>query len=273
MSLLDPIALAFGHFGVSKEHVREDLATARHWAASVKAASPKIYSQVVENVRQRLPLAHNDPRLDPEYQEPPLPVELDPTVVQAIEQMPAFISNRVDYLLIALGLKSATTGLLQGESVPDDGRTPPPVSENALAANRAAFEQAGLSWIEAPDDTPMRQLGNKQTSMHHFFVARTPEEAAALQREGTRVGWLLRGFPETAIEAYKAPLGRNIEDKEIAPVVKAFVQFPLSADHWREEVEIPARWAAVVARVSPKLFLEYMRFNGVLPAPASRPGR
>jgi hypothetical protein len=75
---------------------------------------------------------------------------------------------------------------------------------------------------------------------------------------------LCYGYPETAINAYgndeksmpRRDLPSEIKAKEFYP----FIEFFPSKDNWREEIKTAENRAAVVKRISPKLFEEYSEY-------------
>ena len=98
------------------------------------------------------------------------------------------------------------------------------------------------------------------TIAEKYFHTQAPTEIAP---EDHRTLGRLFGFPQTAIDAFvrdgwkccigKMDLPQEVQDQDYA----LFLQFALSKDNWRNEIETAQRWYEALLKYAPAILKEY----------------
>ncbi len=178
--------------------------------------------------------------------------------VEKIEGLPLVDFDKVDIMLILKNLKQATYVKIYSDRKKD-------------------FEQSlkdlGLVGLLGKKE----KLPNSKKTAQEFYIARTEDVAkrieTALQTFNDAELGVLSGYPPSAIEnfekikkltgsekeVYESLKGLLIEVSELPEDIRqedylSFVNFRLSRDNFRQELEVVRGWAEEIKRLDPALF-------------------
>jgi hypothetical protein len=213
-------------------------------------------------------------------------VELSPSgeAIQRLEQFKIHPHQKVDILLVELGVKPATTlhinsrVWLPGEPVGtidevqfnrymeavrdaglciavSAGRLVNPAQEVTSGTDGQVMMGSDRDW------QALIQQGQQQIR-RKLYIARSPEDLElvrlANERNDAKLYGQAYGFPATAVEAYAR--GEAISPDEIVGMsadVRAFAQYGFSgSDSSSDEIAVAHSWHDVVRAASPKIYQE-----------------
>lgn len=194
------------------------------------------------------------------FPQPTNPLEAEKALIEKVERLDCYDSEKVDLLLVYKGLKRASEVTLLKYF---EEKTPEEQREKARKEFISICDDMQLVWeqfqntIEGYEDTI------------NFFVAKTRADLTAISsadykdNENSLDTGLILGYPRTAVEAYVrgqenlipiAEIGQFIPEELSKKDFMAFVTFRLSKEHWREELETAKSFADCIQKIDPALY-------------------
>lgn len=184
-----------------------------------------------------------------------------------LEELPFSDDYRADVILAAAKLKRAAElpVKLPLESTPDE-------RERIVRRTQQVLHTIGLRTARGDRVRTPHMYGEGPV----LFAARTQNDAEALAEldikraaegdtlENMRAEGEFYGYPKTSVEAYCKAETENahdllLRDQELPNEIKEqglrpFLNFRLSKQHWREELETVRTWAETIKQRAPKLY-------------------
>ncbi|MBD3244778.1 MAG: methyltransferase domain-containing protein [Candidatus Moranbacteria bacterium] len=215
--------------------------------------------------------------------------KITPEQIKAIEDMPVEPWEKVELLLVKLGIKKATDFDLVSAGWSESlGEPKDEIDFNQLKMIEKSLDKLGLVYEIMPTKVENFKLYNTyklaediteedgesyKWKKKQIRLAGDKENLLRLNKainkgDDEALGELY-AFPETAIEAYKkTEEGDNclLSFEELPEDVRNqewinFLTFRLSKDNWKNEIETVKKWARVVKEKSPKIYKEYLDFK------------
>lgn len=212
--------------------------------------------------------------------------ELDPAVVEGLENLNVYPDFKAELLLVMLGKKPATdyrfSSRIWLEGQPEETEIHDTQTYQELV-NRLG--QSGLAYRVSPDEiidpiqyllsgtdgAIMRQddeydfeavLAQHQRELRRVvWIGRTPEDVDRMEQaykaNDAKLLGQAYGFPDTAIQAYLAqnPIPYNEVGNYVSdPDARAFSKYVLSKDNWQDEIKVAQEWAKAIKVASPKIY-------------------
>ena len=172
--------------------------------------------------------------------------------IEKIKKLPIYINSCIEMILLYRNLKTAIDVVVITKN------------EMELQEIRNTFSSFGFFFEE----------GMRQYTV--FYLSKKDELAKELKilfeekNENSRRLGVLSGFPKTAVDAYEndtkegtlfdtkpETLFEKIEELKFHGVMM-FAQFRFSRKYWKDELEIPKKWANEVWRIAPELYFYFL---------------
>jgi len=189
-----------------------------------------------------------------------------------LDQLPITDADRVDVLLAAEGLKRATELEIISEQEVGDihapvlsrgemDRTAKRVSQILRTMGLATVNPHVEQTVQSAQEYMLYAAGKREDAerLAQLFPIKTKHD------EHSKELGNLYGFPQTAIEAYSIASEPELENRFLVNMLElfseveneefaAFLNFRLSKEHWREELNTVRVWAETVKRRAPQLY-------------------
>lgn len=217
--------------------------------------------------------------------------ELGPSgeAIQRLEQSKLLTGEKMDILLVELGLKPANTHRFDSD-IWFSGEEPQQINEKAFEDYLEVIRDAGLLIEVGPDlivnpveeitrgtdgevmmtdsDTDWEALINEgqQRVERKVYIARTAEDLErvklANETNDARLYGQSYGFPNSAIDAYvsNTTVSPDLVDG-MTPEVRAFAQYGFSESNAPDEIATAQQWHDAVLDASPVIYKEVIDYS------------